>query len=267
MSNAVSRVLVAAAGLPIVLGAAWVGGWPLLALLAVAALLALHELCTIGRQFRPLTLAAYGGAIAALLGMELGGIPWLLGGALLTLPLAFLLLLFAETRQSSTVTVSFTLFGVVWIAVGLAHTALVRDIPAHGREAIFTVLLTVFAADTGAYLVGRTVGRHKLVPAISPGKSWEGFAGGLLAGLFVSFVALYKQDYLEIWESLVLGLVVVIASVIGDLMESLVKRDVGVKDSGAILAGHGGVLDRIDSILYAMPAAYYTLLALGAIGS
>lgn len=265
MSNALSRVLVAAVGLPIVLGAAWVGGWALLALLAVAALLALHELVTIGRQFRPLTLAAYGGAIGAMLGVELGGLPWMLGGLFLTLPLAFLFLLFAETRQSSTVTVSFTVLGVVWIAVGLAHAVLLREIPEHGREAIFTVLLTVFAADTGAYLIGKAVGRHRLAPAISPGKSWEGLVGGLLAGMFVSFVALYEQGWLAIWESLVLGLVVVAASVVGDLMESLVKRDLGVKDSGALLAGHGGVLDRIDSLLYALPAGFYVLLALDAI--
>src|SRR5581483_7420421 len=103
----------------------------------------------------------------------LGGLPWLLGGVLATLPLAFVLVVFAETRQSATVTVSFTLLGPLWVAVGLGHAVLVRGIPEHGRLAIFTVLLTVFAADTGAYLVGRLVGRHKLAPAISPGKSWE----------------------------------------------------------------------------------------------
>jgi phosphatidate cytidylyltransferase len=264
MSSFVSRLAVTAAGLPIVLGAAWLGGWALLVLLAIASLVALHELYTVARALRPLTLAGYAGAVAALVGVELGGLPWLLGGVLTTLPLAFVLVVFAETRQSATVTVSFTLLGPLWVAVGLGHAVLVRGIPEHGRLAIFTVLLTVFAADTGAYLVGRLVGRHKLAPAISPGKSWEGLLAGAIAGVFVSFVAVYDTGFLTIWESLVLGLVVVVASVLGDLLESLVKRDIGVKDTGRLLAGHGGVLDRIDSLLFALPAAFYTLLALGA---
>ena len=137
-------------------------------------------------------------------------------------------------------------------------------IDGHEQLAILTVLITVFVTDTAAYVVGRLVGRHKLAPTISPGKSWEGFVAGVLAGLFACFVALYKADYLEIWESLVLGGVIVLASVVGDLLESAVKRDIGVKDTGRLLAGHGGVLDRIDSLLVAGPAAFYCLLALGA---
>jgi phosphatidate cytidylyltransferase len=265
MSSLVSRLVVTAAGLPIVLGAAWLGGWALLALIAVGALIALHELYRVGRAFRPLVLAGYGGAVAALLGVQLSGAAWMLGGALLTLPLAFAFAVFAETRQSITLSIAFTVFGAVWVAVGLGHLVLVRDIPEHGRLAIFTLLLTVFATDTGAYVVGRLVGRHRMAPAISPGKSWEGFVGGAVAGLFTSFVAFYKTDYVEIWESLVFGGVVVVASVVGDLLESLVKRDIGIKDSGRLLGGHGGMLDRLDSLLIAGPAAFYCLLALGAV--
>jgi phosphatidate cytidylyltransferase len=265
MSGLASRLVVVAAGLPIVLGAAWLGGWAMIALLAVAALVALHELYRVGRAFRPLVLAGYGATAAALLGLQLSGVGWMLGGALLVLPLAFAFALFAATRQSITVSIAFTAFGTVWIGLGLAHLALLRDIPEHGRLVIFTVLLTVFATDTGAYLVGRLVGRHRMAPAISPGKSWEGFVGGAAAGLFTSFVALYKAEYVAIWESLVLGAVVVVASVVGDLLESLVKRDLAVKDSGRLLGGHGGMLDRVDSLLVAGPAAYYCLLALDAV--
>ena len=265
MSGVASRLVVVAAGLPIALGAAWLGGWWMLALIAVAALLAQHELYRAVRSSRPLVLAGYAGTLGALIGYQLGGTAWLLGGLLLTLPTAFVFALFAETRASITVSIALTVFGTVWIGAGLTHLVLVRDIPEHGRLAIFTVLLTVFAADTGAYLVGRLVGRHRLAPAISPGKSWEGFVGGAVAGVFTSFVALYDAGYVEIWESLVLGVVVVLASVVGDLLESLVKRDVGIKDSGRLLGGHGGVLDRVDSLLIAGPAAFYCLLALGAV--
>jgi phosphatidate cytidylyltransferase len=263
MSGFASRLLVTAAGLPIVLGAAYAGGWIMWGLIAVAAALALHELYTVGRQFRPLTLAGYGGALACLLGVELGGPDWLLGGVLLTLPLAFCFVVVAETRQSATVSVSFTLLGAVWVALGLGHLVLVRDIPTHGRLAIYTVLLTVFVTDTTAYLAGRLVGRHRLAPTISPGKSWEGFVAGALAGVFTSFVALYKGNLLDIRQSLVLGVVIVLASTIGDLLESLVKRDIGVKDTSRALGEHGGVLDRVDSLLLAAPAAFYTLLAFG----
>jgi phosphatidate cytidylyltransferase len=258
----VSRLVVTAAGLPIVLGAAYLGGWTMLVLVAVAALLAQHELYRIGRAFRPLVLAGYGGTVAALIGAELGGIPWLLGGALLALPLAFVFAVFADTRQSITVAIAYTMLGTVWVGVGLGHLVLIRDVPEHAVLAVYAVLLTVFAADTGAYLVGRLVGRHRLAPMISPGKSWEGFVGGTAAGLFTTFVALYEAGYVEIWESLLLGGVVVVASVVGDLLESLVKRDLGIKDTGRLLAGHGGVLDRIDSLLVATPAAFYCLLAL-----
>jgi phosphatidate cytidylyltransferase len=121
----------------------------------------------------------------------------------------------------------------------------------------------VFAADTAAYFVGRLVGRHKLAPVLSPGKTWEGFVAGAAVGIFVAFVALYQDraHFLTIWQSVVLGVVIVLAAVVGDLFESALKRDLEVKDSGRILAGHGGMLDRLDAVLFAYPAAYYLIAA------
>ena len=134
------------------------------------------------RSLRPLVLAGYAGALAALLGAELGGPEWMLGGFMLTLLLAFLLYGIAETRQTATVTMSSTVLGVAWIALGLGHLLLLRDFPEHGRLAVFTVLLAVFADDTAAYLIGRLLGRHKLAPSLSPGKTWEGFVAGTARG-------------------------------------------------------------------------------------
>ncbi|HKI93511.1 MAG TPA: CDP-archaeol synthase, partial [Gaiellaceae bacterium] len=129
----------------------------------------------------------------------------------------------------------------------------------------FSIVLTVFAADTVAYAVGRVLGRHKLAPRISPGKTWEGLVAGALAGVFVSFVALYdtRSSYLAVWQALTLGAVVVAASVAGDLFESSLKRDMEVKDTGRLLGGHGGVLDRVDALLFASVAAYYLMVAFG----
>ena len=115
----------------------------------------------------------------------------MIGGFMLTLVLAFLLYGIAETRQTATVTMGSTVLGAAWIALGLAHLLLLRDLPEHGRLAVFTVLLAVFADDTAAYLVGRLLGRHKLAPSLSPGKTWEGFVAGTVAAVAVAFFALY----------------------------------------------------------------------------
>jgi phosphatidate cytidylyltransferase len=154
-----------------------------------------------------------------------------------------------------------TVIGVAWIGFGIAHLLLLRDVE-HGRLAIFTVLLAIFADDTAAYLIGRLVGRHKLAPSLSPGKTWEGFVAGTAAAIAVAFFALYDQDFLTIPESIALGAAVALAGAAGDLFESAIKRDLQVKDSGRLLGGHGGMLDRIDSLLFAGVAAFYVVVAL-----
>src|SRR5205807_10571108 len=107
--------------------------------------------------------------------------------------------------------------------------------------------------------------RHKLAPSLSPGKTWEGFVVGSIAGVFVSFIALYesRHSYLTSWLAVVLGLVVVLASAAGDLFESMLKRDMEVKDTGRLLGGHGGILDRVDALLFAGVASYYLIVGFG----
>ncbi len=262
MSPFVSRLAVAAILLPIVLGVVWLGGWWLFGLAVVGGVLALHELYAMARSLRPIVLGGYAGLILTLLGAQLGGTTWLLAGILSTFVAALLVFFVSSARQNVVSGFAVTLLGVAWVGGGLAHFMLVRDIPVDGRLLVFTILLTVFADDTAAFFVGRTIGRHRLAPAISPGKSVEGFVGGTLAGVAVSFFALYEQDVVSTGESLLLGLVIALAATLGDLFESAVKRDLGVKDSGSLLGGHGGVLDRVDSLLWAGPAAYIALLAL-----
>jgi len=260
MSQLVSRVLVTVVALPLVLWLVYLGGWALFGLALVVALLALHELFVMARALRPLVLAGYAGALATLLGSQLGGSTWMVGGFMLTLVFAFLLYGIADTRQSGTITMGSTVLGVAWIGLGLAHLLLLRDLPEHGRLAIFTVLLAVFADDTAAYFVGRLVGRHKLAPALSPAKTWEGFVAGTAVAVAVVFFALYDQNFLTIPESLALGLALALAGAAGDLFESALKRDLQVKDSGRLLGGHGGMLDRIDAHLFAAVAAFYVVI-------
>jgi len=248
MSSFWSRILIAAVGLPAVLGLVWLGGWWLWVLAAGAGLIALHEFYGIARPLRPLVLAGYAGLLLLLLGAQLGGTIWMLGGFLTTIAFAFLLKGISETRQSLTVAVATTTLGVGWVGFGLAYILLLRGIPDHGRLAVFTVLLAVFAADTMAYFTGVLIGRHKMAPVLSPGKTWEGLVASTITAILVAFFALYHQDFLTVGEALALGAAIAVAAPVGD--------------SGRLLAGHGGVLDRLDAHLFAAVVAYYTILAL-----
>ena len=261
MSALVSRVFVAAVLLPLVLLAVWGGGWWLFGLAAVAAVLALHEFYVMTRSFRPVVVAGYAGTLAALLG-AMWGPEWALGGFLATFGLAFLFKGLAGAAPTTGSTAA-TMLGAAWIGLGLACLILIREIPEHGVLAAFTVLLAVFASDTVAYFAGRFLGRHKLAPRTSPGKTWEGLAAGTIAAVLVPFFALYEQGLLDVVQSLVLGGAIAIAAPVGDLFESALKRDAGIKDAGRLLLGHGGVLDRLDALLFAGVAAYYVLLAFG----
>ncbi len=262
MSSFWSRIVVSALLLPVVLGVVWLGGWWLCAVALGGGLIALHELYTMGRGLRPLVIGGYVGVVLTILGAQYSDVAWMVGGVFATILVAFVVFGFSDARPSATAAISLTLLGVVWVGGGLGYLMLIRAIPDNGRLAIFTVLIAVFADDTAAYFVGRAIGRHKMAPTISPGKSWEGFVGGTIAAMAVAFFAMYDQGFLSNWEALVLGAVVALSATLGDLFESAIKRDLGVKDSGRILAGHGGVLDRVDSLLWAGPAAFYAILAL-----
>lgn len=261
MSPFWSRVVISLVLLPVVLGAVDLGGWWVFALVAIAAGVALHEYWLMARALAPLAPAGDIGAALALVGAEVSGIRWMLAGVLSTFVLAFVLKAISEARAAATAAISATVMGALWIGGGLGFLILVRAIPEHGLLALVTLLLAVWAGDTFAYFGGRLLGRHKMAPATSPGKTWEGFVFGTAATIFVTFVALYKANFLTIRESIILGVVIALAGPIGDLFESLLKRDAGVKDSGRLLGGHGGMLDRLDAFLFAAPAAYFTILA------
>jgi phosphatidate cytidylyltransferase len=155
--------------------------------------------------------------------------------------------------------VSATLLLVIWVPLFMAFGALLVFQP-HGAGRVFCLLLTVALSDIGGYAAGVLFGRHLMVPAISPKKSWEGFAGSLLFGITAAVLTVtYLLPGKEWWVGLPLGLLLVITGVLGDLVESQVKRDLGIKDMGRLLPGHGGIMDRVDGLL---PAAATTWIVL-----
>jgi phosphatidate cytidylyltransferase len=148
-------------------------------------------------------------------------------------------------------------FGPLYIGLCLGHLLLVRAMP-DGEFLIFGLFLVTWAADTGAYYAGTSLGRHKLAPAISPNKTVEGFAGGLAAAILSAFLAqAWFLPSLTGADCVALGFLLTIAGLLGDLAESAMKRGAGVKDSGSLIPGHGGILDRLDSLLFTAPAFYY----------
>jgi len=152
-----------------------------------------------------------------------------------------------------------TLLGVFYVAMLFGFQMALR-MGDHGRQWLLFMYLVIWASDTGAYYIGSSLGKHKLYPKISPKKSVEGLIGGMLAA---AGVALLSRTWLlpavSVEEAVILGSVLAVAGTLGDLVESLFKRSVGVKDSGNLIPGHGGMLDRMDSMLFAAPALYYYL--------
>ena len=161
-----------------------------------------------------------------------------------------------------------TLAGALYTGGLLGYAPLLASLgetPARGDGVawMLAVLLGTAACDTGAYLVGSMIGRHKMIPHVSPGKTWEGLAGGVL-GAVVAAAALSGILKIGLIPAALLGLLICAAAVSGDLCESLLKRAAGVKDSGNLIPGHGGVLDRVDSILFVLPAVYWFTIIRGA---
>jgi len=239
------------------------GALGLALLLALFGGLALSELYRITRRERR-TLAEFCG-LAAVVAMPLAAVALGLPGILAVMTVLLVASLiwhvaFTNLRISDTAVV---VFGALYIGFALAHLVLVRSLE-DGVMLVLVLLVSVWASDVLAYFVGSLIGSHKLAPRISPNKSWEGFIAGLMGTVAVWLALPLVVDVAPRTEFLlVIGVAVAVAALTGDLFESRIKREVGVKDSGQLLPGHGGMLDRIDSLLLVSLVAYYALLAGG----
>ncbi len=162
--------------------------------------------------------------------------------------------------KRSLVDSSVMVFGVLYVSLTLGHLLLTRTLPG-GEYLIFFLVLVTWAGDTGAYYAGVTLGRHKLAPVVSPNKTIEGLVGGLVLAVVVAFIAQrWFLPTFTILDCVATGLLLTGVGVLGDLSESAMKRSAGVKDSGAVIPAHGGMLDRLDSLLFTAPTFYYYMI-------
>jgi len=265
------RILTAIVGLPILLFTVWSQSpYFFVALTTIAALLALREFYGLASRVdcKPHVVVGYIFALVVLASF-LSELPSAAVVALIALSIVSLSIALASSGdlRYSLISVSSTVFGVVYVAVLPGCLIGVRILPdtvmRMSAPHLSSKLLTMFFAlvmltDTGAYYVGRSLGRHKLAPRISPGKTIEGAVGGFLVAMVTGVLCkIIFFHEIPITHAIALGAAIGFVGQIGDLAESMLKRGAGVKDSGNLLPGHGGMLDRIDSILFCAPLLYY----------
>ena len=260
-SDVASRVLFALPLIALALFLVIEGGLVFAAGLFVLGCVCMHELYGMYDRASPVRLAGFVGLAGLLVG-ALYASPThptqVLLAATAALPVLFALTL--AQRNPSVGGMALTLLGIYWIGFGLAHAVLLRNLP-HGEGIVIDVLVGTFLGDTGAYLGGRLFGRRPLAPRISPNKTVEGLLIGMACSVLAVWFAGRYQEWLPGAHALVLGLAVAVFAPVGDLFESFVKRQAGTKDTGRLLGAHGGVLDRLDAVLFTAVAGYYVWLA------
>jgi phosphatidate cytidylyltransferase len=256
----VQRLITAAIGIPLVAAAIWVGDALLAAFVALAVCVATMEFAVARHAHRtPMAVLSALGA-AALPLAAYAGEEYFLGaiiGVIAVLSGAFTL------TEDPPRDVQDWVWGVaiaLYFGALASYFVLLREHP-NGRDLLFFTVITVWATDTGAYAVGRFIGRHKLAPAISPGKTLEGTLGSLVTGFIAVFVLNEALDLgFALEHRIALGLILPPLIGVADLAESALKRSLSIKDSSGLVPGHGGIADRLDSLLFAAPAVYYYLL-------
>lgn len=256
------RVLVVLPWIAFVIAIAVAGGIVFAAAMIAVGAACLREYLTMTEGSRPIAIPAYVAIAALILAAYFGTAFNVLLILAASLPLLFFFAAKERYRGDVTVSIAVTLLGIVWIGVPLVHAVLLRDLPDHGAGLLVDVLVGTFVADTAAYATGRMFGSHRIAPSISPNKTIEGLIGGFLIGTMGFWFAGLYQDWLSGVDALIIGAAVAAVAPIGDLFESLLKRDLGTKDTGTMFGPHGGILDRLDAVLFTIVVGYYLSVAL-----
>jgi phosphatidate cytidylyltransferase len=255
------RVLVALPWIAFAIAITVAGGPVFAAAMIGLGVIALREFAAMTARYRPLLIPAYiamaGLVVAAYLGTAFN-VLYVLAAAF---PLLFVFVARSTHRDGATISMGVTLLGLLWIGVPLAHAVFLRELPDHGAGLLIDVLVGTFVADTAAYATGRMFGSHKIAPNLSPNKTIEGLIGGFVIGTMGFWFAGLYQDWLSGVDALLIGAAVAAVAPLGDLFESMLKRDLGTKDTGTLFGPHGGLLDRLDAALFTIVVGYYLSVA------
>lgn len=262
------RVITAVVGVPLVILAIWFGNpWPWFTLFIAATALAgtyeFYHMANFDRR-EPLIYVGLLWSLALVLSPHYGNpdvLPIVITAAML---ISLICLLLRPSREKAFRDWAWTIVGALYVGWMLSYWLNLRGL-ADGRNWVYLAMLTTFANDTGAFFIGRARGKHKLAPAISPAKTREGAIGGLICAILAAIVVavvlnLISPFAFEYWQIILLGFLVSLFAQLGDLAESLLKRNMGVKESGNLLPGHGGILDRFDSLIFVGAVIYYYVI-------
>ncbi|MCL4473522.1 MAG: phosphatidate cytidylyltransferase [Actinobacteria bacterium] len=263
----ITRALVGTVGAILALIVVYTGGLALLVALIVLSILGLHEFYRMTRTYKPNLLAGYAGATLIIIGAHTGGLEGALRGTIYLFALTFILHAIRGLKAEMVGEMAVTYFGAFYVGVGFSHVILLRNTPAFGISLAFIVLLATWSSDTVAYTVGHFLGQRPISPVISPKKTIEGTLAGFVGTIVVVLIVGKQLGWMGSGQFFVLGLVIAVAAPLGDLFESYIKRASHVKDAGTIIPGHGGILDRFDSLLFAAVASFYIVAALVSNGS
>jgi phosphatidate cytidylyltransferase len=255
------RILVALPWIVFAIAITVAGGLVFAAAMVAIGVVAIGEYAGMTSRYRPLAIPAYVAVAALVVAAHFGtafNVLYVIAG---TFPLLFFFAARGDHREGATVSLGVTLLGILWIGVPLAHAVFLRDLPDHGAALLIDVLVGTFVADTAAYATGRMFGSHKIAPNLSPNKTVEGLIGGFVIGTMGFWFAGLYQDWLSGVDALMIGAAVAAVAPIGDLFESMLKRDLGTKDTGTLFGPHGGLLDRLDAALFTIVVGYYLAVA------
>jgi phosphatidate cytidylyltransferase len=220
------------------------------------------ELFRMTARSRPFEAAAFLGTAGMIAAAYFGSSFQILLALVATVPLMLVFALLRPSLSNVTWSLAVTVLALVWVGLPFAHAVLLRELPLHGGALLVDVLVATFFTDTFAYLGGRMFGQRPLAPQVSPNKTIEGLLIGTAGGVLGFWIAGLYQDWLSGPEALLFGFCIALIAPLGDLFESAVKRDLDVKDTGRMLGPHGGLLDRLDAVLFTIVAGYYLALAI-----
>jgi phosphatidate cytidylyltransferase len=257
-SDTAARVLAAIPAIAFAIFIVSQGGIVFALGLIALGVLAMVELYTMMERVRPPNLAGFVALVALVLTALYGSKQQVLLVLVLSVPLTFFVALLRPRREHISWAMAVVFLGILWIGVAVAHGVFLREMH-HGGGLVLDVLIGTFIGDTAAYFGGRAWGRRPLAPRISPNKTLEGLVTGVVGGTvaFWLFAIAYQHEWFKGPDALLIGFVVALVGPIGDLFESAIKRDLDVKDTGRFFGAHGGVLDRVDAVLFTLVAGYY----------